>query len=251
MFFDDGGPTRIVGGQQVNTDSTTTDLNSFIFHSDTGIGLRFDVPQLGLKTFRLDFAKGSLGHAHAPSESGKPSKHDHEVHIRITARPLATHRVRAFTIAAATIAADAPGIGFIDQAALWALPAFVEANRDLTRSARTCRSSIWPGRAAPRPISSSGSRGFPGKIADRQREVLGPLFKARIAIASVASSKNLSIVLDKRIMIVGGKTSRATCATLLTGVGDPVPPVTRRRRRPSVSSIKRDRRRAVIKSARR
>jgi len=59
-FFDDGG-TRIRGGQQVNSDSTTTDLNSFTFHSDIGIGLRFDVPQLGLKTIRLDFAKGSSG----------------------------------------------------------------------------------------------------------------------------------------------------------------------------------------------
>ena len=33
----------------------------FTFHSDLGLGLRFDVPQLGLRTIRLDFAKGSQG----------------------------------------------------------------------------------------------------------------------------------------------------------------------------------------------
>ena len=31
------------------------------YHSDYGIGVRFDVPQLGLHTLRLDFAKGTLG----------------------------------------------------------------------------------------------------------------------------------------------------------------------------------------------
>ena len=31
------------------------------WHADAGIGVRFDVPQLGLRTLRLDFAKGSLG----------------------------------------------------------------------------------------------------------------------------------------------------------------------------------------------
>jgi len=52
---------RIVGGQQLNSDNTTTDLNAFTWHSDLGIGVRFDIPQLGLRTLRLDYAKGSLG----------------------------------------------------------------------------------------------------------------------------------------------------------------------------------------------
>jgi outer membrane protein assembly factor BamA len=61
VIFGDDGATRIVGGQQLNSDSTTTDLNSFIWHADAGVGVRFDVPQLGLRTLRLDFGKGSLG----------------------------------------------------------------------------------------------------------------------------------------------------------------------------------------------
>ncbi len=61
VIFGDDGATRIVGGQQINSDSTTTDLNQFVWHADAGIGVRFDIPQLGLRTLRLDFAKGSLG----------------------------------------------------------------------------------------------------------------------------------------------------------------------------------------------
>jgi outer membrane protein assembly factor BamA len=61
VLFGDDGAMRIAGGKQLNSDSTTTDLNSFTWHADAGIGVRFDIPQLGLRTLRLDFAKGSLG----------------------------------------------------------------------------------------------------------------------------------------------------------------------------------------------
>ena len=56
--------------------------------------------------------------------------------------------------------------------------------------------------------------------------MLGPLFaRAQVAIASVASSKNLSVVVDKQIVIVGGVDITPAVRDLLTGVGDPVPPV--------------------------
>ncbi len=64
--FVESGGTRIRGGKSVTTDAsglttTTFDLNRYTFHGDIGVGLRFDVPQLGLRTIRLDFAKGSQG----------------------------------------------------------------------------------------------------------------------------------------------------------------------------------------------
>lgn len=60
VTFAESGGTRIRGG--VSTTGTTSfDLNKYTFHSDVGVGLRFDVPQLGLRTLRLDFAKGSQG----------------------------------------------------------------------------------------------------------------------------------------------------------------------------------------------
>ena len=64
--FVESGATRIRGGVATTVDvngnpTGTEDLSKFSFHTDIGIGLRFDVPQLGLKTIRLDFAKGSQG----------------------------------------------------------------------------------------------------------------------------------------------------------------------------------------------
>ncbi len=61
VLFGDDGATRITGGQQLNSNNTTTDLNTYQWHADAGVGVRFDVPQLGLRTLRLDYAKGSLG----------------------------------------------------------------------------------------------------------------------------------------------------------------------------------------------
>lgn len=61
VLFGDDGATRIAGGSQLNSDASVTDLNRFIWHADVGVGVRFDIPQLGLHTLRLDFAKGSLG----------------------------------------------------------------------------------------------------------------------------------------------------------------------------------------------
>jgi outer membrane protein assembly complex protein YaeT len=60
VTFADAGATRIRGG--TSSDGTNIyDLNSFQFHGDVGVGLRFDLPALGLRTLRLDFAKGSEG----------------------------------------------------------------------------------------------------------------------------------------------------------------------------------------------
>jgi outer membrane protein assembly factor BamA len=60
VTFEDTGGVRIRGGIS-NTGTATYDLNAYQFHSDYGVGVRFDVPQLGLHTLRLDFAKGTLG----------------------------------------------------------------------------------------------------------------------------------------------------------------------------------------------
>jgi len=67
---------------------------------------------------------------------------------------------------------------------------------------------------------------FQNKLAAKQRDVLGPLYqRAQVAIASVASNKNLSVVVDKRIIIVGGQDVTRDVVDLFNGVGDPVPPV--------------------------
>ena len=61
-FVDDGG-VLIRGAVPVYNafGSLVEDPGRFTFYPDAGIGLRFDIPQLGLRTLRLDFARGNQG----------------------------------------------------------------------------------------------------------------------------------------------------------------------------------------------
>ncbi len=61
VLFGDSGAMEIRGGTQINSDGSTTSLGGFVFHDDAGVGVRFDVPQLGLRTLRLDYAHGTQG----------------------------------------------------------------------------------------------------------------------------------------------------------------------------------------------
>jgi len=61
LFYDYGGQ-RIRGAQPItNFGQVIVDYNKFLYRADAGIGLRFDVPQLGFKSIRLDFARGKSG----------------------------------------------------------------------------------------------------------------------------------------------------------------------------------------------
>jgi outer membrane protein len=135
----------------------------------------------------------------------------------------------AFAAAPAAFAADAAptDIGYVDQAALSNLPAFVAAKRQLdSYGGNLQKQYIARARGASTTEQQHLSTEFQAKIAERQRTVMGPLFRrAQIAIASVASSKNLTVVVDKQIMIVGGQDITSNVRDLMTGVGDPVPPV--------------------------
>ena len=129
--------------------------------------------------------------------------------------------------APAALAADTTGIGYVDQAALSALPAFAAAKRQLDAYGSDLQKQyIARARGASPAEQQRLGAEFQSKMAAKQRQVLGPLFaRAQVAIASVASSKNLSIVVDKQIIIVGGEDITGAVRDLLTGVGDPVPPV--------------------------
>jgi outer membrane protein assembly factor BamA len=61
-FVDDGG-VLIRGAAPVYNafGEILENPGRFTFYPDAGIGLRFDVPQLGLRTLRLDFARGNQG----------------------------------------------------------------------------------------------------------------------------------------------------------------------------------------------
>jgi outer membrane protein len=139
----------------------------------------------------------------------------------------------AFALGAAILATPAIGatdvtdIGSLDQAALAALPSFQAANKQLNDYGVSLQKQyMGRARGASQATQQKLATEFQSKMAEKQRQLFGPLFnKAQVAIASVASSKNLSVVVDKRIVVFGGQDITGNVRDLLTSVGDPVPPV--------------------------
>ncbi len=62
-FFGDYGALRIRGAQLIQDQfaNTVANYNQYIYHGDVGAGLRFDLPQLGFRSIRLDIAHGKGG----------------------------------------------------------------------------------------------------------------------------------------------------------------------------------------------
>jgi outer membrane protein len=139
----------------------------------------------------------------------------------------------AFTLAATLAAqpahaAEVTDIGYVDQGAIASIKPFVEANRQLVAyKAELDKQFAQRMKGVTNQADQARiAQEFQNKLNDRQRQVLGPLFqRAQTAIASVASSKNLSVIVDRRIIIVGGQDVTRNVVDLLTGVGAPVPPV--------------------------
>ncbi|HEV7178430.1 MAG TPA: OmpH family outer membrane protein [Candidatus Baltobacteraceae bacterium] len=114
----------------------------------------------------------------------------------------------ATIVAPAAIAADLTDVGFLDQSAVGSLPQFARANAQLAQYKSQLDSQF---NAAMRGAKSDAdkqrvSMQFQQQFADKQRELVGPLFqRAQLAIAQVAGTKNLSVIVDKRIIVYGGQ----------------------------------------------
>ncbi len=133
-----------------------------------------------------------------------------------------------FLSAPASLAADLTDIGFVDQSALSQIRTFTDANRQLAAyQAQLNREFAQEMRGAKSAEDQQRiAADFRARLDARQRQLFGPLFaRAQVAIASVASSKNLSVVVDRRIIIFGGQDITKNVVDLLSSVGDPVPPV--------------------------
>jgi outer membrane protein len=132
----------------------------------------------------------------------------------------------AFLAAPAALAADVTDIGFVDQGSLASLPSFESANRQFSDFGRKLQAQyLGRARHASSAQQAQLAQEFQGRMQDEQQHLIAPLLaKAQIAIASVASSKNLSVVVDKRIVVFGGTDITGSVRDLLTSPGDPVPP---------------------------
>ena len=112
------------------------------------------------------------------------------------------------TLAHGAIAADVTDVGYIDQADLANLPVFVNGNAALAadKARLDAQFNAQVKRARNDAQRQQIAMQFQQQYNDRQREIVGPLFqRAQLAIAAVAATRNLSVVVDKRIIIYGGQ----------------------------------------------
>ena len=130
-------------------------------------------------------------------------------------------------VAPAAIAADLTDVGFLDQSAIANLPAFVSANQQLASYKQQLDGQYA---SAMRGAKTDADKQritlqFQQQFSDRQNEVVGPLFqRAQAAIANVAATKKLSIVVDKRIVIYGGQDITGDVVNAVRGSGAIAPP---------------------------
>ncbi|HKU81667.1 MAG TPA: OmpH family outer membrane protein [Candidatus Tumulicola sp.] len=126
----------------------------------------------------------------------------------------------AAMVAPAAIAADLTDVGFVDQAELANMPVFANANRQLGAYKAQLDGQF---NSAMRRAKNDADRQrislqFQQQYSDKQRELVGPLFqRAQLAIAAVSATRNLSVVVDKRIVIYGGQDITKDVETLFSG----------------------------------
>lgn len=117
-------------------------------------------------------------------------------------------------------AADLTDVGFVDQADIANLPGFVSANRQLAsyKSQLDSQYNAQVRRARTDADKQRITMQFQQQLNDKQQEVVGPLYqRLQLAIAAVSSTRNLSIVVDKRIVIYGGEDITRDVETIFAG----------------------------------
>ena len=132
---------------------------------------------------------------------------------------LATAVLCAF-VAPSAIAADLTDVGFVDQTALGSLPAFAAANQQLAQYKAGLDQQFASQMKAARTDADKQALAvkFQTMFQDKQSELVGPLFqRAQLALATVASQKKLTVVVDKRIIVYGGQDITQDVVNLVKG----------------------------------
>ncbi|HTA55542.1 MAG TPA: OmpH family outer membrane protein [Candidatus Acidoferrales bacterium] len=131
-------------------------------------------------------------------------------------------------MASGAIAADLTDVGYVDQADVANLPVFVNANRQLASYKSQLDGQF---NAQVKHVKTDAERQqlalqFQQQLQDKQREIVGPLLqRAQLAIAAVSSTRNLSVVVDKRIVIYGGQDITRDVEAVFTSPQAITPPV--------------------------
>lgn len=125
------------------------------------------------------------------------------------------------------IAADLTDVGFVDQADVANLPVFVNANRQLAgyKSQLDGQYNAQLKRARSDADKQRITMQFQQQLNDKQNEVIGPLFqRLNLAIAAVSTTRNVSVVVDKRIVIYGGQDLTKDVETIFASPAAIAPP---------------------------
>lgn len=104
-------------------------------------------------------------------------------------------------------ATDLTGIGYVDQAQINAMPEFRDAQSQLAAYKQQLDTDYA---TQARALTSDDAQHaladkFAQRFASRQHQLVDPLIaRAQSSIAAIAANLNLSVVVDRRIIIVGG-----------------------------------------------
>jgi outer membrane protein len=131
-----------------------------------------------------------------------------------------TVAISAIVLAPAVIAADLTDVGYVDQADVANLPVFVGANRQLA-SYKSQIDAQYNGQVKGAKTDADRQRitmQFQQQLNDKEREVVGPLYqRLQLAIAAVSATRNLSVVVDKRVVIYGGQDMTKDVEVIFSG----------------------------------
>ena len=118
------------------------------------------------------------------------------------------------------IAADLTDVAYVDQADVANLPVFLSANRQLAgfKAQMDGQYNAQIARARSDADKQRITMQFQQQLNDKQQEIVGPLYqRLQLVIAAVSSTRNMSIVVDKRIVIYGGQDITRDVETIFSG----------------------------------
>ena len=133
----------------------------------------------------------------------------------------------ALVLTPQVLATDVSDIGFVDQAAIGGLRQFQDVNVQFKQYQAQLASQYQSAIKGKSQVEQQRiTQDFQQRLAAQQHQLFDPLIgRANAAIAQVAANKNLSVVVDKQIVIFGGLDITKDVTDLLNQPGQIVPPV--------------------------
>lgn len=121
-------------------------------------------------------------------------------------------------VAPAATASDLSGVGYVDQSAFASLPMFASVRQQLATYQQQTTAAYNSALRSARTNADKQrvANEFQQRFSQEQQALATPaLERVQLAIASVASTRKLSVIVDKRIVIYGGQDITSDVVRLL------------------------------------